>query len=539
MSQGLDRRRLLAAGAGMAALAGTRAWAVPPFIRGDTVQTTAGRVQGLMAGNMNVFLGLRYGAPPVGPLRFKPPQKPASWAGTADALHVGAPAVQLYTTPASNTELGKSLVPVFPTAQETLDGREDCLFLNVWTRATDKKKRPVMVWLHGGGFAYGSGGWPMYDGTNLANKGDVVVVTLNHRLNVFGYLAVGAPGYEDSGNAGMLDIVLALVWVRDNITAFGGDPGNVMIFGESGGGAKVSYLLAMPAAKGLFHKAVIESGPGVTAVPKDRADKLAADLYAELGIKPGDTQALMDLPADKLLAASIVAQNKQPGTGFERAGFAPVVDGRTLARQPWEPDAPAISADVPVMIGFNKDEMTLFLASAPWFGRLDEATLAGQASAILGPKGAATLAALKETFPDYSPSYLACALVTYGRMFMGSVRIAERKAAQKRAPVWFYTLSYETPVGGGVFKTPHTLEIPLVFGNVENSRALVGPGPDPLAVSAQMSDAWLAFAHRSDPNAPSLPDWRPYEASHRATMVFNVKSQVREDPYYAIRKALD
>jgi para-nitrobenzyl esterase len=531
MTLKIDRRGLLALGAGLAAAGPTLA---TPYTA--TVKTTEGPVETSSPQQSGVlgFLGIPYAEPPIGPLRFAPPRPPVKRNATLTALAFGHSAMQASTPASSDTELGRALQAVFPSQKDVENQSEDCLYLNIWTPDADRKKRPVMVWLHGGGFAYGSGAWPMYDGSNLAKGGDVVVVGVNHRLNVFGYTHL--PEVEGSGAAGMLDIVQALEWVKANIVAFGGDPGNVTIFGESGGGAKVSYLMAMPAAKGLFHRAVVQSGPGVKAVPAERAEALRKALYAELGLADGDVAGLRATTAEQLLKASAAAEKKMPGVGFERAGFAPVVDGKALPHQPWDPKAPDISADVPLMIGINKDEMTLFMAGAPWFGRLDEAGLKGMASLIYKDRADAVLAALKADFPNDSPTYLATHLTTYGRMFAGSVQIAERKAAQGRAKAYFYLLEWETPVGP--FKSPHTLEIPLVFDNVETSRPLLGPGPAPQVMAKQMSAAWLAFARTGDPNTPVLPKWPAYEPGRRATMVFNQTSRVVDDPYAATRQAV-
>ncbi|HYE44385.1 MAG TPA: carboxylesterase family protein [Caulobacter sp.] len=529
MSQIHLDRRLLLLGTAAAGLARQPAFAnTTTFftgVRGATPDVVA-------------YLGIPYATPPVGELRFAPPcPAPHDERMAKPATAFGPTAMQMPSPSATQptSELGKALQAVFPSRKDVERQSEDCLYLNVWTKETGSSgRRPVMVWLHGGGFAYGSAEWPMYDGSRLASSGEVVVVSINHRLNVFGYLHL--PGVEGSGNAGMLDIVEALKWVKANIGQFGGDPGNVTIFGESGGGAKVSYLMAMPAARGLFHRAVIQSGPGVRAVPADRADQLRMDLFAELGLTDGDVAALRAVPADRLLTAAYAAEKKQPGVGFDRAGFAPVVDGRVLPAQPWDPRAPDLSADVPVLIGINRDEMTLFMASAPWFGKLDEAGLKQMATAIYKDRADAVLAALKADFPNDSPTYLATHLTTYGRMFAGSVQIAERKAAQGRAKAWFYLLEWETPVGP--FRSPHTLEIPLVFDNVENSRVLLGPGPEPQVMAKQMSAAWLAFARKGDPNTPVLPRWPAYDAAKRSTMVFNLKSRVVDDPYAATRKVV-
>ncbi|HTQ13998.1 MAG TPA: carboxylesterase/lipase family protein [Rhizomicrobium sp.] len=509
---------------------------------GPAVGTTNGPVTGVAGDGATAFKGIRYGAPPTGALRFLPPRKPKRWRKPMPATAFGAPAMQMPMGTAGQeprTDLAKALQAVYPTLEEWKDNSEDCLFLNVWTPAPSRdSKRPVMVWLHGGGFAYGSGSWPMYDGANLARRGDVVVVTLNHRLNAFGYLELAevfGPAYAQSGNAGMLDIVAALEWVRDNIANFGGDAGNVTIFGESGGGAKVSTLMAMPSANGLFHKAIVESGPGLRGVPRANATQDAKDILAELKIT--GVKALQAAPAaDIVKACFAVAARRGPGSEIRFLG--PVVDGTVLPSNPFDPAAPAQSAGIPLIIGTNKDEMTLFVAGQPWFGKLTDDQLAAQAGAMAGPKAPALIAALKKAHPDYSPSYLMAELMTTTFMWGDSITLASRKAAQK-APVYMYMLQWETPVGNGVFKTPHTLEIPLVFDNVENSRPLVGPGPQPQAVADQMSSAWIAFAHTGNPNNAHIPDWPAYDTARRATMMFDVKSGTVDDPYAEVRAVLE
>ena len=364
----ISRRSLLGLTASVAALAHPGLASAAPTVLPRNAFTGVDAGKGVTA-----YTGIPYAKPPVGPLRFAPPERIGFPQDKRAWTKFGPPAIQNPTPSSVNptSELGKALQTIFPTAAEVAAQSEDCLYLNVWTNAKQPETgRPVMVWLHGGGFATGSGAWPIYDGANLAAQ-DVVVVTLNHRLNVFGYADL--PEVAGSGNAGMLDIVAALEWVRDSIYLFGGDPRNVTIFGESGGGAKVSYLLAMPRATGLFHRAIIQSGPGVKAVPSNRAAALTTDLYAELGIAPGDIQALRAVPAERLVAAAAAAEARQPGAGFDRSGFAPVVDGGILPAQPWDPEAPSTAKNIPVMIGINRDEMTLFMASAPWFGRLDDA----------------------------------------------------------------------------------------------------------------------------------------------------------------------
>jgi len=542
-STSLARRDLLRLGMSLAAARALRG-DTPIPIPTKVVKTTNGSVQGLVYEGVQVFKGIRYGAPPVGANRFLPPQRPKPWKDIADATEFGAPAMQLAPPVAASaaTDFARQLDTIFPTPAEIKIQNEDCLFLNVWTPSLAAGKRPVMVWLHGGGMAWGSGAWPIYDGANLARKGDVVVVTVNHRLNVFGYLYLGQAGsdaYAKSGNAGMLDLVAALEWVRDNAEAFGGDPANVTIMGESGGGAKVSMLLAMPDARGLFHRAIIQSGPGLTGVHKDAAERVTKSVLDELHVTAADTKALQCLPAQDILAAAFAAAAKNAGPIGPMLRVAPVVDGIVLPSDPFTPAAPTISANVPILIGSNKDEMTLFTAGESWFGTLTDQQLTQRAKFLGGAKSDALIAALRKLHPDYSPTYLFVQVMTAQSMWGGSITLAERKAAQKAAPVYMYYLTWETPVLDGRFKSPHTLDIPLMFDNVDKARVLVGPPPQPEALARQMSDAWVAFARSGDPNTSSLPHWPAYTAERRATMLFDVESRVVDDPNAEVRKVLE
>jgi para-nitrobenzyl esterase len=499
--------------------------------RTDAVETSNGPVRGYREGGLSIFKGLRYGAPPVGALRFQPPQRPAAWREPADAVQLGNPAIQVGVPPGEGTGGRSAGDPPAPGQPGT---SEDCLFLNVWTPGL-QGARPVMVWLHGGGFAAGSGGAAMYDGAALARRGDVVIVTVNHRLNVFGYLHLAQlGGHPSSGQAGMLDIVQAPEWVRDNIASFGGDPGNVTIFGESGGGAKVSMLQAMPPARGLFHKAIIQSGPGLRAMTAEAATKNASVVLEQLGVKPGDLAPLATIAVEKIQAAAAEVSAREGPMG----GFAPCVDGIALPRNPFDPDAPPLSADIPVMVGTNKDEATLFLYADPKFGEYTEEDLEKRSSRLYGDKAPALVAELRRVYPDYSPSHLTAAVQTVQMMWHTSVLLAERKAAQAAAPLYMYLLTWETPVAKGKLKCPHALEIPLVFDNVEAARNFVGRGDEPQAVADQMAEAWLAFARSGDPNTAAIPRWPAYDGKTRATMIFDLKSRVEDDPLAGVRKIL-
>ncbi|HWX55997.1 MAG TPA: carboxylesterase family protein [Verrucomicrobiae bacterium] len=510
------------------------------------ISTSNGRVQGLVNNGVLTFKGIRYGAPPIGPLRWMPPQKPEPSKVILDCSDYGAPAMQIAsgTIAAPVSDFGMQMDRVFTTPSELKIQNEDCLFLNVWTPGTDNKKRPAMVWIHGGGFAFGSSGQPIYEGEDLARKQDVVVVSMNHRLNLFGYMHLGdlmGEPYKSSGTVGMQDLVLSLEWVRDNIAEFGGDPGNVMIMGQSGGGAKVSILLSMPAAKGLFHKASIQSGPGLRVGRKENANRIAKALLDELKIAPGDIKALQAVPAPTLIqaAAAVASRNVPTGIGpgsGGAGGFNPILDGVVITRDPFDPDAPDVSADVPILIGSVKDEWTIFTAAEPWFGRMTDSDL-DQRLKPFGTRGQALLAAFRKIHPDYSPTYLYISAISAPALG-GSITLAERKAAQHKAPVYMWYLTWETPVLNGAFKTPHTMEIPFMMYSYNRVRQFVGPGPEPDQMARQFSDAWAAFARTGKPDAPSIPPWPAYDATTRATMIFNVKSQVVNDPNSEVRKIL-
>jgi|WetSurMetagenome_2_1015567.scaffolds.fasta_scaffold10638_3 para-nitrobenzyl esterase len=513
------------------ALSGSATSAAESGSPSQIAKTSNGPIRGRVdSRGLYVFKGVRYGAPPVGDLRFKPPRKPATWTEVADASQYGARAIQAQGSP--NGEAG---VPGMS---------EDCLFLNVWTPGLDDKKRPVMVWLHGGGFSSGSGGDAITEGGNLARKGDVVVVSVNHRLNVFGYLQLSkewGPEYVSSGQAGMLDIVLSLEWVRDNIVRFGGNPGNVTIFGESGGARKVPMLMAMPSAKGLFHKAIIESGSGLDAPSKEEAISLGQGLLKKLGIAEGDRGALRRAGMQEIFDAQPAMASAASPAGqltMPISGFVPCVDGIALPRKPFTPDAPGISARIPVLIGSNKDEMTIFRARDPKFGASTDEDFVAYMRKQLPGKAESLIPALRAAFPGYSPSHLITVMETLKGYWIATVLQAERKAAQGAAPVYVYLLAWETPVDGGRLRSHHALDLPLVFDNIATSRSMVGPGPDPQKVADQMSAAWIAFARSGDPNANGLPPWRPYDLKSRATMIFNLDSRLQNDPYSEIRRIL-
>jgi para-nitrobenzyl esterase len=401
--------------------------------------------------------------------------------------------------------------------------------LNVWTPGVgDGAKRPVMVWLHGRGFASGAGSEGWYNGANLARRQDVVVVTINHRLNVFGYLHLADinPEFAGSGIAGMLDAVLALRWIRDNAEAFGGDPGNVTIFGESGGGRKVCTLLAMPAARGLFHRAIVQSSVTLRAVERDRARSAAERLLDKLGIGKDELHKLQALPHEQLTEAIGV----QAGDGAARGGFnfAPVMDGNYMPVHPFDPVACPTSVDVPLMLGTNKDEMALFMARDPRRRRLEEHELRERLEPVLGQRMDEIISVYHKNRPEATPWDLLVGINSESRRLAANT-LAERRVAAGGAPVYMYFFAWESDFLGGLYKAAHAMEIPFAFANVDDV-PMTGERPDKHELEEVMSAAWANFARTGDPNGSAVPEWPAFDAQRRGTMVFDVPSRAENDP---------
>ena len=476
---------------------------------GPIATTKAGRIRGVTDRDIHAFLGVPYGAN-TATRRFLPPVPPAPWTGVRDALALG---------------------PIAPQPGRT--GRamsEDCLHLNVWTPGLGGGgRRPVLVWFHPGAYSSGTSNEIEADGARLSRRGDVVVVTVNHRLNAFGYLYLGEIGGEAfalSGNAGMLDLVLALEWVRDNIEACGGNPGLVTIFGQSGGGAKSATLMAMPAARGLFHRVFTMSGQQVTASRITTATTHARQLLAALDLPPERVGELTTLPMDALVKVS-----RAP------AYLGPVTDGRSLPRDPFDPDAPPLSADIPMVLGNTRDETrTLIGRGDPSIGDLTWETLLPKLAANSPFMGDLDRRQVIETYrriyPHYVPADVFFASTTASRSWRGQVIEADRRAAQPAgaAPTWVYQLDWGTPIDDGRWGAHHGLDVPLVFDNAPLVPEKVGAGPEAQRVADQMSEALLAFARTGRPDAKGLPLWPPFDLERRATMVFDVASTVVNDP---------
>ena len=503
-------------------------------------ETAFGKVRGIDNNGIKIFKGIPYGADTSGINRFMPPVEPSKWTGIRDALKYGHSAPQ--SDPAA--------APL-PAGALTISGQglpaegEDCLVLNVWTPAVGSagdtnRKRPVMVWCHGGGFATGSGSSPDNDGTNLARRGDVVVVTINHRLNVLGFanLSDFSSDFAASGDVGMLDIVQALKWVRANISQFGGDPNTVTVFGQSGGGRKVETLLAMPSAKGLFQRAIVESGAAVKVVDREVAVRNAEQLLAKLGVDKKNVRALQQLPIEKIMAAYFAVVTDNPSVDPSLGGFSPTVDGKILPQHPFQPNASPVSADVPVMIGCTRTEMTLFSLNDPSAFSLNDADMRRRIKDLLGDHATTMIDLYRKLNPGASPSDIYFLIASDYRYGAPTMIAAQRRAALGKAPVYLYYFTWETPVQGGRLKSPHTMEIPFAFDNVQISARMTGGGADSMALADKVSDAWIAFARSGDPNTPKWPRWPAYEAKDRATMVINNVSKVVNDPLREQRIAM-
>ena len=485
--------------------------------------TTLGKVRGTTNDGINVFKGIPYGDD-TAKRRFMPAVPAKPWPGVRDALAYGLACPQPVLAPSK----------ILPHPPEP--GGEDFLNVNVWTPGLhDNGKRPVLVWLHGGGYNALSANSPGYDGTRLCKRGNVVVVGINHRLNAFGFLylaELGGPEFKDSGNVGMLDLVLAFQWVRDNIAQFGGDPNRITLFGESGGGAKSATLMAMPSAHGLFHHASSSSGETVTASRPETATKRARLVLAALGLTPETIQAIKTVPTDKLVAAS-------KATNY----YGPVVDGGFLPRHPFDPDAPSISRNIPFMVGTNHDESRLlvgrnnpsYFVDLTW-DNLHE-TLAKYADGMGTLNLDEVIAMYRKSDPTYTASDVFFRATTDSRDWRPALEEIERRAAQPAgsAPTYSYQIDWGSPVHPEL-RACHAIDIPFLFDNVALANSLSGTGPEAQLLADQISETYIAFARTGNPNNTKIPHWPAYDLTHRSTMVFNVTSKVVDDPRPGPRK---
>jgi para-nitrobenzyl esterase len=492
------------------------------------IQTSGGVLRGVQRERHQVFLGIPYAAPPVGELRFAAPRPAAAWAGVRDALGFGDVAPQ---------QAARSDVQgVIARGKQS----EDCLYLNVYTPAADGGKRPVMFWIHGGGFIVGSGSEAIYDGGPLAIRGDVVVVTINYRLGALGYLYLGGHGGAALGaaaNAGQLDQIAALRWVRDNIAAFGGDPQQVTIFGESAGSAAVCALLAMPAARGLFARAIGQSGTANRLGNPDTGTGTAHALLAKLGLSDADAAKLRTLPVQAILDA-------QAAISPSPLLFSPIVDGVHLPERPLQAVREGRAHDVPLLIGTNRDESKFYMN--PKRPQLDDDGLAQRVRAVLPHKARDAAGQLIETYRasrvkhdlPHTNNDIIDAVETAARFAVPASRLAEAQSVHQ-PDTYVYLFDWESPAYRGTLGACHALELSFVFGTtgVPNMERLTGSGPEVDRLSAQMMDAWLAFAKTGNPSCESVGAWPRYDQHARQTMIFGRRTQPQAAPFEEERAA--
>lgn len=489
------------------------------------VSTRQGRLRGATREGVHRFLGVPYAASTAGANRFRPPQPVSPWTGEREALQPGPACPQL---PIRDSEY-------FAWYHHSGPMDEDCLHLNVYSCGLgEARRRPVMVWLHGGGFISGSGAADIFEGTNLTRFGDIVLVTVTHRLGLLGFLPLElfAGDAPAAGNVGMLDMVAALEWVRDNIAAFGGDPGNVTVFGQSGGTGKISTLLAMPAAQGLFQKAIMQSGCALILRTPEQAAQHARDVLARLPFDGRSAHSLRHVPVADLLAAAKAAGPR----------FGPYVDGQVVPRHPCDPDAPAVSREVSLIIGSATHEAAyVYKKDVAVLGLRDPQELRERLMHRLHCDAAAAgrlIEVYRAARPAAGPAELLIAIESDYLYRLRCIQYAERKAALGGAPVYMYLLAWQAPALEGIFGAPHTVCVPLVFRNQHLAALLVGDDARSHAISDNICSAWMAFAREGRPGGAGLPEWPAYAEPGRHTLIFDENCRIEADPGAAERRAM-
>jgi para-nitrobenzyl esterase len=495
--------------------------------------TTAGKVSGRVENGINVFRGIPYGED-TRKTRFKAPLPVAGWSGVKECVEWSTRAPQMVGVRGGRGAASVAEPVRFHLPPDIGLQSEDCLHVNVWTPGLrDGKKRPVIFYIHGGAYNNGTVNCDLYDGNRLCHRGDVVVVTVNHRLNAFGYMYLGDLNkeYADSGNAGMLDIILALKWVQQNIAEFGGDASRVLIFGQSGGGAKCATLMAMPAAKGLFHRVLTMSGQQVTAKPTVIANEVTKDVLDKLGVKYDQLDVLKTLPMEKIQEAARVS-----------SAWLPVRDGGVLPRDPFDPDAPSISAGVPMILANTHDETVTSAAGRTGVLTWEQAPEAlknsvGQYLGSYTPEE--IIRRYREIYPDRDAAHIVVAAAVAFRAWPGQVIEADRRAADARsqAHTWVYRIDWKTPFPGNW--AIHTIDLPFVFDNVALAPGMCGASAEEQAaaqpLATKMSEMLIAFARTGDPNCKAIPHWPSYGLKGRETMIFDNETRVEKDPRGAER----
>jgi para-nitrobenzyl esterase len=495
------------------------------------VETQYGRVRGYVRYGIYTFKGIPFAADTGGANRFLPAKKPTPWSGVRSSMYPGHVCPQTSFT----TNSGDEYLWIFKWDEGVR--KEDCLSLNVWTPGLDNGKRPVMVWLHGGGYTMGSSTEsPSYDGENLARRGNVVLVSLNHRLGVFGYLNLAAYGeqYANSGASGMLDIVTGLEWVRDNIANFGGDPNRVTIFGQSGGGGKVTILMAMPPAKGLFHRAIVQSGSFLGAVTQERSHEMTEKLLKKLEITGTDLSKLQRISADQLLEAGsnweISSIPPSEIVDWRHSallnGWAPVAGNAAIPDQPFNPKAPECSANVPMIVCTTLNEFVNGVDQPDCF-KMTEEELKAKVQKAWPDKVESILQTYRKHLPGANNFQLWSVIAASSSRAMSTLQ-CRLKAEQKAAPAYCCRFDWQSPVLDGRPMAQHGMDLAFVFDNTAKFENMTGDGPEARALAARMSEAWLHFARAGDPNHPGIPHWKPFEPATNGTMLFDNECMFRE-----------